>query len=83
VPNNKKKKMRKADLLVMVADDVDVRIDFTAGSPFTSNAVRINIPKNTAVAEFVGNRAGTFPYTIRCTNPVCITGNQPPEMIVL
>lgn len=67
---------------MMFAENVRVRIRFTSGSPFKSGAMTINIEKGNVHAEIVGPNRGTFPYTLTCTEPTCVAGADPPEMIV-
>ena len=80
--NQRHKHMNPGDVLVMIAENVSVTIDFTRASPFVSGSRSILIPKGKAVAEFVGRNSGSFEYSLTCTNPRCATVNEPPEMIV-
>ena len=68
------------NIAMMVAVNTNVKIKFTAGSPFGS-VTEIDIPKG-GIHEQVVVAAGTFPYNLSCKNPSCPTVAAPPEMIV-
>jgi hypothetical protein len=83
-PDNRHKKMKRGDIVLMIASNIDVQIVFTSGSPFKSGETNISVPKGTIAAEFVASGASRkkYPYNLRCTNPVCAAISDPPEMIV-
>ena len=83
-PDTRKKKVRRNDIVLMIAKGIDAKIVFTAGSPFLSGKTTISIPKGTIAAEFVDPAAPkkSYPYTLTCKNPFCAARADPPEMIV-
>jgi hypothetical protein len=83
-PDTRKKKIRRGDIVLMIAKNIDAKIVFTSGSPFVSGKTTISIPKGTIAAEFVATGAAkkSFPYTLTCKNPFCAARSDPPEMIV-
>lgn len=68
------------DVVVMVAVNTDVTINFTGASPFESGADPISIAEGSFQAEVVGTATGTFSYALSCSK--CPSGLVPPEMIV-
>lgn len=72
--------MSPGDVVVMVAVNTDVTINFTAGSPFESGADPIHISAGSSQSEVAGSTPGTFPYALSCST--CLSGLVPPEMIV-
>jgi len=76
--------MKRNDIVLMIAGNIDVEINFTLKSPVKSVKTDIVVPKGTIAAEFVASGAArtSYPYTLTCTNPSCASRSDPPEMIV-
>jgi hypothetical protein len=84
-PDDGHKKIKKNDIVLMIASNIDVEINFLSGTPFKSGTTHFVIPKGTIAAEFVapGAKQKKYPYALTCTNPTCATRADPPEMIVV
>jgi hypothetical protein len=80
--------MSPGNQVEMDAINIDVRIVFLTGSPFESGkgypaSNPIVISKGTSDTEKVSAGAnGHYQYTYTCTNPLCATPVEPPDMIV-
>lgn len=72
--------MSPGDVVVLIAVDTDVTIDFKTASPFESGADPITITEGAFRAEVVGTKAGSFAYTLTCST--CASSHGDPEMIV-
>jgi hypothetical protein len=77
-----KAKMKPGDVIVMLAMNTDVALEFTTGSPFESGIDRIEIPKGYFHAALVGSVKGSYKYLLSCPGSACVTRLVPPEMIV-
>jgi hypothetical protein len=79
----KKRKLKAGDIVLLIADDTDVTIDFIAGSPFVSGSTHISIAANTVDTEIVAPASSanqSFKYTLTCSE--CSSPTTNPEMIV-
>lgn len=72
--------MKPGDVVVLMAINTDVKIDFLGNSPFVSGTDPIRLAEGEARTEIVKSTAGHFEYTLTCSE--CPTSTTPPEMIV-
>ena len=72
--------MKRGDLVVMVATNTDVTVDFLKASPFRSGNTHFSIPRMTALVEVVSGRSRDYPYTLTCSG--CPSGIDDPSMII-
>jgi hypothetical protein len=76
----KNKHMDPGDVIVLVATNTAIKIQFTGRSPFVSGTMEINLPRMTARLEVVAPKPGEYFYTLDCE--ACPGFIDEPSMIV-
>jgi hypothetical protein len=80
VPDVHKKKLKVKKYVYLVADGTGATLNFKTSSPFDPPVLTVTIAQDTFVKMKIGNRTGTFRYSVTCTK--CKTQTDDPSMII-